>query len=147
MGLLDEILGAATGGGASDGDEHAGLINPQTIGAVMGTLKSSGGLSGLAKVFDQKGMGDLMSDWVSTGPNPPMTAQQVHSVFGSDQLGQLAERLGISPAVASTVLAKVLPVVVDKLTPQGQIPQEEHSLLDGALGGLLKQGGLGGLFS
>ena len=144
MGLLDEILGAATGGSS---DEHAGLINPQTIGAVMGTLKSSGGLSGLAKAFEQQGMGDLMSGWVSTGPNPPMSAQQVHSVFGSDQLGQLAERLGIPPAVAGTVLAKVLPIVVDKLTPQGHIPHEEHSLLDGALGGLLKKGGLEGLFS
>jgi len=144
MGLLDEILGAATSGAS---DEHAGLINPQTIGAVMGTLKSSGGLSGLASVFEQKGLGALMSGWVSTGPNPPMTAQQVSSVFGSDQLGQLAERLGVPPAVASSVLAQVLPVVVDKLTPQGQIPQEEHSLLDSALGGLLKKGGLGGLFS
>jgi LysM repeat protein len=43
--------------------------------------------------------------------------------------------------VASTVLAKVLPVVIDRLTPQGQIPQEEDSLLDGALGGLLKKVG------
>jgi len=144
MGLLDEILGTAAGGAS---EEHAGLINPQTIGAVMGTLQSSGGLSGLAKVFEQKGLGDLMSGWVSTGPNPPMTAQQVHSVFGSEQVGQLAQRMGISPAVASSVLAAVLPVVVDKLTPHGQIPQDEHSLLEGALGGLLGKGGLGGLFS
>jgi uncharacterized protein YidB (DUF937 family) len=144
MGLLDEILGAAT---HSAGDEHAGLMSPQTISAVMGMLKSSGGLSGLTQVLEQKGMGDLMASWVSTGPNPPMTADQAHSAFGSDQIAQLAERLGVPPEVAGSVVGKVLPVVVDKLTPQGQIPQGEHSLLEDALGGLLKKGGLGGLFS
>lgn len=144
MGILDEILGAATGGASG---KHEAPVNAQTIGAVMGMLKSSGGLSGMAKVFEQKGLGDLMSGWVSTGPNPPMTPQQVNSVFGGDQLGELAKRLGISPAMANSVLSAVLPLVVDKLTPHGRIPEEEHSLLDGALGGLLEKGGLGGLFS
>jgi uncharacterized protein YidB (DUF937 family) len=141
MGLLDELTAhLQQNAGAS---ANAGLLNSDTVGAVMGLLKNSGGISGLAQTFQQKGLGDLIGGWISTGPNPPATADQIQSALGQTKVGEIAGKLGITPAVAASVLATALPVVIDKLTPNGQVPQNEHSILGEALSFL--KGGLGGL--
>jgi uncharacterized protein YidB (DUF937 family) len=68
---------------------------------------------------------------VSTGTNLPISAQQVQAVLGSEQVQAIAAKLGISPEEASGHLAQVLPQVIDKLTPGGNVPE------GGALGSLL----------
>jgi uncharacterized protein YidB (DUF937 family) len=120
------------GGGA----DHAGMID-----AAMGMINSAGGVAGLAQKFQQSGMGDMIAAWIKTGPNPPITQQQVQQVLGSDQVQRLAQQAGISPQIASSVLASVLPTLVDKLTPNGQIPTGDGSLLESGLN-LLKKSGL-----
>ena len=70
MGILDEmakgVLGKALGGGSSQNplmDIVLGLItNPQT-----------GGLQGLIQTFKEKGLGDAVSSWISTGENQPVS--------------------------------------------------------------------------
>jgi uncharacterized protein YidB (DUF937 family) len=81
--------------------------------------------------------------WVSTGPNPPATAQNIEQVFGPDQLKQIASQTGLDPSQISGHIAQILPQLVDKLTPQGQ--PVEGAQLQGGLASLL-QGGLGKLF-
>ena len=66
-----------------------------------------------------------MSSWISTGPNPPMSSDQVHQALGSEKVKELAASAGISPNIASSAIAQLLPGIVDKLTPNGQVP--EHS--------------------
>jgi uncharacterized protein YidB (DUF937 family) len=70
-------------------------------------------------------MSGLVSSWVSTGPNPPISADQVHQVLGSDQVKGLAAKAGINPDVAGAAIAQLLPTLVDKLTPNGSVP--DHS--------------------
>ncbi len=72
-----------------------------------------------------------MTAWISTGPNPPISATQVADVVGGDVLKQFAAKAG-------GLLASLLPAVVDQLTPDGAVP--ETNTLESALGGLL--GGL-----
>jgi uncharacterized protein YidB (DUF937 family) len=69
MGILDDIQSQVTGGSSS---EHAGLI-----GDVMGMLNDpqSGGLAGLMQSFKQKGLSDIVSSWVSTGANLPISVE------------------------------------------------------------------------
>ena len=129
-GLKDQVVNAI-GGGA----QHGGAVE-----AAMGLLQSSGGLSGLVQMFQQKGMGDMVSAWIKTGPNPPISGPQVHNVFGGDQITQLATKLGVPPQAASSLVASVLPTLVDKLTPDGQIPQGGGSLLDTGMDFLKKSG-------
>lgn len=114
MSLLSSVLGAVTG--KSDGTEASPLV-----GILGGLLAQSGGLQGLMAKFSQAGMGDVFSKWVSTGPNPPISADQIQQVLGSEQIQGLAAKLGIDPKRASEVLAEHLPTVVDRLTPQGKI--------------------------
>jgi uncharacterized protein YidB (DUF937 family) len=86
--------------------------------------------------FHDKGLGGLMSSWVSTGPNPPMSNDQVHQALGSEKVKELATAAGISPEIASSVIAQMLPGIVDKLTPNGQVP--EHNSVMEMASGLLK---------
>jgi uncharacterized protein YidB (DUF937 family) len=92
-----------------------------------------GGLSGLVQQFHDKGLGSLVGSWVGTGQNLPISADQIQHVLGSDQVKELAAKAGISPEAASSHLAQLLPMLVDKLTPNGQVP-ETSSLLQSGLG-------------
>ena len=134
MGLLDELLaaGAAAASGAGTGG-GAGVPHADVASAVLDMLgkQQGGGLAGLTQLFQQKGLGDVMSSWVGTGQNMPISPAQVQSTLGGGMLDEVAQKLGISPAVAASALTVVLPMVVDKLTPKGNVPQQHSLLQDG----------------
>lgn len=125
MGLLDSVMDGAKRTLGSSG--QSGLLD-----GVMEMLsdKQAGGLSGLVEQFKGKGLGDIVSSWVSTGQNLPVSAEQIQQVLGGDKLQQLAQHAGIKPDAVANSLANLLPSVVDKLTPDGKVPE----------GGLLEQG-------
>ncbi|MGA3086421.1 MAG: YidB family protein [Thermodesulfobacteriota bacterium] len=118
MGLLDGLLKSVTekflGGEGS---------NP-LLGMVDNLLSGpqSGGLSGLIQTFNSKGLGNVISSWVGTGENLPISGQQIQ---------QMAEKLGTSKEEVSGGLASLLPQLVDKLTPNGSVP--EPDMLEKAL--------------
>ena len=127
MGFLDDVVGkvkdAVAGGG-----EHSALANE-----VLGLLSSGsegGGLQGVIQSFKEKGLGDIMSSWIGTGQNLPISGEQLKTGLGADLLGQLASKIGVSPDVAASKLTEILPGIVDKLTPEGTVPES----------GLLQQG-------
>jgi uncharacterized protein YidB (DUF937 family) len=122
MGLLDNLENQALG------NVLGGSTNPLASGLLQMIQNQPGGLQGLVQTFHDKGMGGLVSAWVSTGPNPPITADQVHQVLGSDQVKALAAKAGISPDVAGNAIAQLLPGLVDKLTPNGSVPDHGNVL-------------------
>ncbi len=83
-------------------------------------------------MFQQKGLGDLVQSWVSTGANLPISAQQIMSVLGHGNIQQLASQSGLSTEDVGAQLAQHLPGLMDKLTPEGQLP--DASALEGLLG-------------
>ncbi len=131
MGILDSIIGQASGGGGT----QTLLVN-----AVIGLINNqqTGGLAGLVKQFAGSGLGDIVNSWVSTGKNLPVTPQQIQQGLGSDVISQLAAKVGLSPQDLTLHLSNVLPQVVDKLTPDGKIPQGDlmskgMSILEGLM--------------
>jgi uncharacterized protein YidB (DUF937 family) len=72
-----------------------------------------------------------VSSWIGTGQNQSISASQIQSVLGSDVVKQLAAKIGVSPDAMSAKLAEVLPGAIDKLTPDGKLP--EGGLLAAAL--------------
>jgi len=121
MGLLDSILGAASGQSGATGE-----ANP-LMGIVSGLLAQSGGLQGLASKFAQSGQGNAFQSWVGMGENQPVSSGQIQNAIGSEQVSAIASRMGVDPAVASNFLAEYLPKIVDKLTPAGKIdPAADH---------------------
>lgn len=122
MGLLDNLAGGALGSllGGQGGGTQATIVN-----AVMGLLgnQQAGGLGGLVQQFASKGLGDIVNSWVSTGQNLPVTPQQIQQGLGSDTVKQLASQVGLPVDQLTSHLAQLLPQVVDKLTPAGELPQ------------------------
>ena len=138
MGLFDSLLGTLLGG--LNNRQQSGLM-----GAVSGLVTNNGGIEGLLQKFGGHGLGDLMKGWVASGPNPPATAQNVEQVFGAAQLTELATKAGVPVGDISSHIAKLLPQLVDKMTPDGKVPDAHaeqsglSSLLSGGLGKLFGQ--------
>jgi uncharacterized protein YidB (DUF937 family) len=59
----------------------------------------------------------------------------VSQVLGGDVLSQFASRASLSSGQAGSALAALLAVVIDQLTPEGEVPQANQ--LDDTLGSLL----------
>lgn len=118
MGLLGDILGKLTGGGEKSNE----VVN--IIGGLLQS-KELGGLDGLVQKFSKGGLGDIVSSWIGTGANLPITPEQIQKGLGPTQISQMASQLGISPEAMSKQLAKMLPGVVDKLTPDGTVPTQD----------------------
>jgi uncharacterized protein YidB (DUF937 family) len=121
MSLLDDVLREVGGaaGGAADASQHSLATD------LMGMLSGGGmskGLGGLVDMFNQKGLGDIVTSWVSTGKNLPISPEQIQAVLGSAQVQALAAKAGINPQMASAAIAQILPQLVDKATPNGQLP-------------------------
>jgi uncharacterized protein YidB (DUF937 family) len=121
MSLLDDLENKAAN------SMLGGSSNPLASGLLQMINSTPGGLSGLVQSFHEKGLGAVAASWVSTGQNLPISADQIQQVLGSDQVKQLAAKAGISPDAAGSALSQLLPTLVDKLTPNGQMPQ--HSSL------------------
>jgi uncharacterized protein YidB (DUF937 family) len=93
--------------------------NPLLHSAFEMIQNQPGGLDGLVQNFQQKGLGEVVSSWVSTAQNLPISADQISHVLGSDTVKNLAAKAGISPDQAGSQLADLLPGLIDKLTPNG----------------------------
>jgi uncharacterized protein YidB (DUF937 family) len=107
------------------------------MSTVMGLLGGKGGLNGLISKFTSKGLGDVVGSWVSTGKNLPVSKDQIQSVLGSDQIKNIASKLGISTNEITSQLSNLLPQAVDKLTPDGKVPEGDiMSKATDLLGGL-----------
>ena len=121
MGLFDDLENKAAN------SMLGGSSNPLATGLLQVINNTPGGLPGLLQNFHDKGLGGVASSWVANGQNLPISADQIQHVLGSDQVKQLAAKAGISPDAAGSALSQLLPTLVDKLTPNGQMPQ--HSSL------------------
>lgn len=132
MGLMDVVT-------ASLGGQEQNSVMSVVTGLINNP--NGGGLAGLLQQFKDGGLGHLADSWVGTGKNLPISAEQIQSVLGSEQVRQMAAKVGIAPETLSGQLAQLLPQVVDKATPDGTVP--DQGTVQQGLGGLL-QGLLGG---
>ena len=156
MGLLDSVLGAVMNRGQQpqqDTQGNAGGLggilgmlasNPQLVQIVIGMLGNDGqhgGLGGLVSKFEQAGLGGAVRSWIGGGPNQPVSGDEVTSALGSGTISDIAAKLGVNPDEAAGQLSRVLPGLINHLTPEGQAPAEglgNSGDLMGMLGGLLQ---------
>lgn len=136
MGMLDALI---------DNPELVGDVakftadNPEIAKAAMSFFSSSegsgGGLGNIVAALESGGLSDAVSSWLGGGANVAVAPSQVESALGNDRISQFAEKAGVSGSEASAVLAGILPQIVDKLSPDGQLP--DSGGLDSMLGGLM----------
>lgn len=142
MGLMDTIKGMLGGKGG------AGASN-DLMGAVTGLFSGSGdigsklgGLSGILKKFTDNGMGDKVQSWLGKGENASLTGDEVEKALGSDTISEMAQKTGGNATEVKNGLAGMIPGLVDKLSPDGNIPGADQ--IGKALGGLDMSKFLGG---
>jgi uncharacterized protein YidB (DUF937 family) len=125
MGLLDEVLAMA------GGTQHASALN-----AILSLINSPqvGGLAGLQSMFQQGGLGHIMSSWIGNGPNLPVSANQLQNVLHGGALQQAAQQAGMDSSQFTSTMSTLLPHLVDKVSPNGQLP--DASALQQMLKGL-----------
>ncbi len=128
MDILNTVK-SALGGGDKQNDIMSTVMN--LVGG------QSGGLNGLISQFTSKGLGDVVGSWVSTGKNLPISPDQLQGVLGNDAVKNIASKLGMDTKSVTSQLSNLLPQVVDKLTPDGKVPEGDIlSQASDLLGGL-----------
>lgn len=132
-------LGGMFGGGGPGGGGLGGMLGGgnQTSGGGLGGLGGLGsvlggaGLGGLLDQFRQRGLSNQADSWVGTGANQALAPEDVDGVFGADGISRIAQEAGLSDIETREGLAQLLPDVVDRLTPNGQVPSDDD--LNGSL--------------
>jgi uncharacterized protein YidB (DUF937 family) len=108
MGLLDGLIG--------------GVVGAEMVSVASQLIAKHGGVSGIVNQLQQQGLGATVNSWVGTGPNQPISADQVHQALGPEVIRDMAARAGMTPQELTQKLSQVLPQLVDKLTPDGTVP-------------------------
>ncbi|MGW0832920.1 YidB family protein [Streptomyces prunicolor] len=123
---LGGLLGGLLGGGRSGSGSGA------ILGALLGALGSGSGsgsgsggnpLGGLLDMLTKSGLAGQKDSWVGTGQNQSVTGAQIQQALPDETLRKVAEQAGVTPEEAASDLARTLPQAVDKLTPEGRLPQ------------------------
>jgi uncharacterized protein YidB (DUF937 family) len=121
MSLFDDILGQAIG---TQGDER----KKQSSSLVEGLLDlldepETGGVQGLEKRSQGSGFGEIVSSWIGTGGNRAVSPDQLTSLLGTSRIEALGRSAGLSGASAIGAIGALLPALIDKLTPDGKVPE------------------------
>ena len=109
MGMLDSVLGSVLDKGANS--------------LVSNFIEKQGGISNLVSQFEQNGLGSLMQSWVGTGENESIAPEQIQQALGSDKITELASQFGASEGDVTAQMAKILPDVINQMTPEGSVSE------------------------
>nr|WP_079430503.1 MULTISPECIES: YidB family protein [Streptomyces] len=101
--LLGALLSSLGGAGT-----HGGGSNP--LGALLDTLKEGG-------------LGAQTDSWIGRGRNQAVSGPEVAQALPYQALDHVAQQAGVSPEEAADQLAQTLPQAVDRLTPDGSVPE------------------------
>ena len=150
MGFLDEVISAALGAKAPPPQSPSPQMAPQQDqfsqivvalqellapkqGSVPGgraaaptstAQPKASGLEVLLRQFQQNGLGDIINSWIGPGQNQPISPTQLHQAIGQNTVNDLSQQTGASQDELLALLSKYLPGVIDRLTPNGQLPSQ-----------------------
>lgn len=118
MSILNELINTAERHPELNEEQHSALLK-----GAMEIFGNAGGLSNLVSSAENQGLSHIVGSWIGSGSNQAISPDQVGRLVGQDRINQLASRAGISSGIASAALSRVLPQLVDRLTPYGKLPQ------------------------
>jgi len=107
-GLLEGLMG------------RSGQTTPQA------NATASNGLGALLERFQQSGYGHVADSWIGRGQNQPIAPDQLQEALGPETVNDFARQTGVSEDEALAQLSEGLPTMVDRLTPEGRIPDEQE---------------------
>ena len=138
-GGIGDILGGLLGGkpgrapatkvpaGAKPAGSLSDLIPGGLLGGAAAGSVLSGGLGKLIKELQDSGHGRVAQSWVDTGQNQEIAPQHLADALGSDTLDALSQQTGLGREDLLAGLSQHLPDLIDQLTPNGRLPNEEEA--------------------
>ena len=105
------------------------------------------GVQGIVSAMHKNGLSQQAKSWVANGKNQPITAADVKKMANPQLLAEVAKQHDLTPDALCEHIAQALPNLVDKATPNGQVPKQasaadaakkQGSATD-ALAGMLKK--------
>jgi uncharacterized protein YidB (DUF937 family) len=122
MGLLEDLAGAVLGGSGGARNDQMGALVRGVLDALDGDPDGPG-LEGLQRRFERAGQGDVFGSWIGSGQNRSIGADVLAQILRGSPLESVPQRAGVGGASGAAILAQLLPMLIDKLSPRGQMPQ------------------------
>lgn len=115
------------------------------IGKTVNQMKKTvgGDVGGLFNKLKNSSISEHFQSWIGKGENKPVTPEQVTQALGNEHLAKIADQTGVTPEQAAQNIAQKLPSMVDKMTPDGQLP--DQSALSGMAAGSGNAAGKAGM--
>ena len=107
------------------------LLAPASVGEGThpdDTTVEPAALQDLLTQFEERGYGGIVRSWLSTSDNEPIGADQVGAALGMEKVADIANRTGLAPETLLQELARLLPTIIDVLSPQGALPARGHEV-------------------
>lgn len=116
------------------GVPRSGLDNVLAgVGDMIDSGREGGGLrGGLGELLDNfraQGKGEAADSWVRPGPNEGLTPAEVEEAVGAANVMELSKRTGLTRDELLQRLSTAIPETVDRLTPEGKLPETEDEVL------------------
>ena len=142
--VLGGVLNGAAKGGASASTNPLSQIlasvggsnvsqSQNMLGSVMSMVQKNGGLVDVLGKFTQGGLKKEADSWVSTGPNLPINPDHIQKIFGAAEIKNASVQAGVSQQDMGAAIAKLLPELINQLTPKGQVPSNHADLFSQGL--------------
>ncbi|WP_027057021.1 YidB family protein [Mesorhizobium loti] len=115
-----------SGRSADQPDQAPAPTDPTPAGTTASDGGLLGGLGGLLDKLRDAGHGNAADSWVGTGQNQSINANDLGAALGPQVIREIAQRTGMDEGELLKQLSTALPGIVDKLTPNGQVPQQHQ---------------------
>ena len=119
MSTLGDIADIATKLGGQQGKE-GGLASLQQV------MNSAGGVQGITQKLSSSGLGQQVQSWISSQQNQQVSGQQIKDHVDPTHVQTMADQSGMSHEEVHDHVAQALPHMVDKATPEGQVPAPQN---------------------
>ena len=106
-------------------DSLKGMLESEALPTLLNTVLAQTqyrDLNGLVAALEKGGLGPQVQSWLGNGQNMPVTADQLKAVLGNSQVQEFARHLGLPVDQTLDALAKYLPEIIDKASPNGVLP-------------------------
>ena len=132
-GVLGGMLGGSMAGrmgGPGRGVGGRNALLALMLPLAMQWIQRNGGIGNVLQRAQQRGYSRQASSWVGTGENEALPLQAVDELVGHDEIVRLSQQLGVGEQEVSEGFAEILPEMVDKLSPDGMLPEDADQVLD-----------------
>jgi uncharacterized protein YidB (DUF937 family) len=126
MGLFDDIGGALKSAAGQALGQAMGQIEANALPSLLAQLAGNsnlGSVGGLLTKLQEGGLGGQVASWLGNGSNISVSADQLRSALGNEQVQQMANSLGIPTDKILALLSQHLPDAVDKMSPNGVLEE------------------------